>query len=82
MPELKGAIPELISFIFGLVFSVLGVPSITDIGIVIISAFQQALPNPMTPIYIITLRILGWFLTIDAILRIIIHFRRREYAYQ
>jgi len=81
MPELKGAIPELISFIFSLILSALGAPSITDIGITIISAIHQAFPSSMNILYIITLRILGWFLTIDVILRIIVHFRRKEYIY-
>ena len=80
MPENEGAIPELISFIFGLILAVLHVPSIADISIVILSAFHQALPNPITPSYITMLRFVGWFLTIEVILRIIIHFQRGKYT--
>ena len=79
MPELRGVIPELVSFIFGLILSALGVPSITDIGIMIIAAFQQAYPTSYGGMYIVLLRLLGWFITIDAILRIVIHSRRGEY---
>lgn len=81
MPELRGVIPELISFIFGLILSALGVPSIVDIGIMILMGMQNAFPSsPVNiPLYIILLRVLGWFLTIDVILRIIIQFREREY---
>jgi hypothetical protein len=84
MPELKGAIPELISFILGLILSFLSVPSIIDIGIKLISTMNQAFPSTMSmmPIlYIIALRILGWSVSIGAILRIIIHFQKREYVY-
>jgi len=80
LPELKGAIPELISFILSLILSALGMPSITNIGIMIISAINQAFPSSMNMLYIITLRLLGWFLTLDAILRIIIYFQRKEYV--
>lgn len=72
MPELRGAITELISFIVGLILSVLGVPSITDIGIMIVEALQQAYPTWYGGMYIILLRLLGWFVTIDAILRIFV----------
>jgi len=78
LPEHEGAIPELISFIFGLILTVLHVPSIADIGIVILSAFHQALPNPITPAYITVLRFVGWFLTIEVVLRIVIYFQRRK----
>ncbi len=79
MPELKGTIPELVSFIFSLILSALGVPSIVDVGILIIMKLQEVFPSSYNILSIIVLRVFGWFLTIDAILRIIIHFGRKEY---
>jgi hypothetical protein len=79
MPELRGAIPELISFIIGLILSILGVPSITDIGIMIIQALQQTYPTWYGGMFMILLRLLGWFATIEVILRIFVQSRRQEY---
>lgn len=79
MPELTGAIPELISFIFGLILSILGVPSITDIGIMIIQVLQQTYPTWYGGMFMILLRLLGWFATIEVIIRIFVQSRRQEY---
>ena len=79
MPEFRGAIPELISFIFSLILSVLGVPSVTDIRIRIIQVLQQTYPTWYGGMSLILLRLLGWFVTIEVILRIFIQFRRQEY---
>jgi hypothetical protein len=92
MVEFKDLIPEISSFVMGLILTASGVPSIADLGIIIISAFQNTMntmPNVpaqayfISSTYIIALRILGAFLEIEFPLRIIIWFsRRREGNYQ
>jgi hypothetical protein len=81
MAELKDFIPEFFSFIMGLMLTAFGVPSVTDLGIRIISAFQNAMNTmPNVPAQanftassgIIALRILGAFLEIEFPLRIFI----------
>jgi hypothetical protein len=93
MVELKDLIPEIASFVVGLILTAFGVPSVTDIGIIIISAFQNAINatpnapsqiNSISSMYIITLRSLGAFLEIEVPLRVLIWFSGRgrgNYSY-
>jgi hypothetical protein len=87
MAQFKDFIPEFLSFIMGLILTAFGVPSVTDIGIMIISAFQNSMntmPNIsaqayfFSSMYIITLRILGAFLEIEFPLRLFIWYSRRR----
>ena len=77
MVEISDFIPEILSFIFGLLLSLMGVPSIIEIGIMIITAIQEVLPSTYGSLYIMTLRFLGWFFTIEPVLRIIILLKDR-----
>ena len=90
--EFEDLIPEFFSFIMGLILTAFGVPSITDLDIMIISAFRNAMntmpnippqANFIESMYVIVLRVLGAFLEIEFPLRLFIWYsRKREYAYQ
>ena len=86
MVELQAVIPEIIAFIVGLLLSALGVPSVTDLGVLILTGFQNTLsnlPNVPSQAYAISgtaifaLRFLGAFLEIEVPLRLIMLFMGR-----
>lgn len=71
MVEISDIIPEILSFIIGLILFILGVPSVVEIGLMIVVAVHEVYPTTYGFLYIIMLRLLGWFITIEPILRII-----------
>lgn len=85
--EAKDFIPEIIAFVFGLFLTFLGVPSVTDLGIMIISAFQNAMNTmPNVPaqanltanMSIFLLRLLGAVAEIEVPLRLAVWFLGRN----
>jgi hypothetical protein len=85
--EAKDFIPEIIAFAFGLFLTFLGVPSIADLGVMIISAFQNALSTlPNVPaqanftanLGIFLLRLLGAVAEIEVPLRVGVWLLRRN----
>jgi hypothetical protein len=85
--EAKDFIPEIVAFCLGLFLTFLGVPSVADLGIMIISAFQNAMstmPNVPEQAYftantsILLLRFLGAFAEIEVPLRILVWYLRRN----
>ena len=87
MVEFRDLIPEFFSFAMGLILTVFGVPSVADIGILIISGIQNAMnavpnmpaeANFVSSLSIVTLRFVGAFLEIEFPLRLLIWHNRRK----
>jgi hypothetical protein len=85
--EAKDFIPEIIAFCFGLFLTFLGVPSVADLGIMIISSFQNAInvmpnvpaqANFTANMSIFLLRLLGAVAEIEIPLRITVWFLGRN----
>lgn len=85
--EFEDLIPEFFSFIMGVVLTAFRVPSVADLGIMIISAFQNAMntmpnippqANSTASMYIIALRFLGAFSEIEFPLRLFIWYSKRR----
>ena len=87
MVEFRDLIPEFFSFVMGLILTAFGVPSVADIGIMIISGIQNAMnavpnmpaeANFIASLYIVTLRFIGAFIEIEFPLRVLIWYSRRK----
>jgi hypothetical protein len=71
LPNLEDFVPEIASFIGGLILSAFGVPSVIDLGIMIIAKIQEVLPSAAGANALFAFHLLGWFLTFEVPLRIL-----------
>lgn len=78
--KIRGAIPELIIFIFSLILTVVGVPSVINIATQILHIRQINFPISTNMLLTILFRLFGWFLTFEAGYRIAHRWRRGKYS--